>query len=83
MPGALWDTVINFTDKSVVQCDVPAVKNTSLDEDNNDDCKEILMGIVNILFLKIILCIFLVLKKLKHAILFSHYYLFHSGFFYP
>ena len=56
--------LIYFTDKSVVQCDVSAVKNTSLDDDDDDDdndnCKWILMGIFNILFLKIILCIFLV-----------------------
>ena len=39
MPGALWDKVIDFTEESVVQCDVPAVNNTSLDDDNNDDRK--------------------------------------------
>ena len=39
MPWALWDTVIDFTDESVVQCDVPAVKNTSLDDNDNDDRK--------------------------------------------
>ena len=31
--------VIDFTDEPVVKCDVPAVKNTSLDDDANDDCK--------------------------------------------
>ena len=36
MPGALWDKVTDFTDESVVQCDVKAVKNTSLDDDDND-----------------------------------------------
>ena len=38
MPGALWDEVIDFTDEPVGQCDVSSVKNTSLDDDN-DDCK--------------------------------------------
>ena len=37
MPGAFWDKLINFTDEPVVQCDVPAVKNTLLDDDDNDD----------------------------------------------
>ena len=35
---ALWDKVTDFTVEPVVQCDVLAVKNTSLDDDN-DDCK--------------------------------------------
>ena len=39
MPGALWDKVIDFTDEPVVQRDVPTVKKTSLDDDDNDDCK--------------------------------------------
>ena len=39
MPGAFWDKVIDFTDKPVVQCDVQAVKNTSSDNDGNDDQK--------------------------------------------
>ena len=41
MPEALWDKVTDFTDEPVVQCDVPAVKNTSLDDndDDNNDCK--------------------------------------------
>ena len=39
VPGALWDKVIDCTDESVVQCDVPAVKNTSWDDDDNDDWK--------------------------------------------
>ena len=39
MPGAFWDKVIDFTDKPVVQCDVHAVKNTSSDNDDNDDKK--------------------------------------------
>ena len=38
MPGALRDKVIDFTDEPVVQYDVPAVINTSLD-DYNDDYK--------------------------------------------
>ena len=61
MPGVLWVKVINFKDDSVAQCDVPAVKNTSLDDGNdNDDRKWILMGILNIMFLELILCIVLV-----------------------
>ena len=60
VPGALWDKVIDFTDEPVVQCDVPAAKNTSWDDDDNDDCKQILIGMLNILFLKKILIIFLV-----------------------
>ena len=39
MPGAFRDKVIDFTDKPVVQCDVEAVKNDSLDNADNDDCK--------------------------------------------
>ena len=37
--GAFWDKVIDFTDETVVQFDDQAVKNTSLDDDENDDCK--------------------------------------------
>ena len=36
IPGALWGKVIDLTDEPAVQCDVPAVKNTSLDDDDND-----------------------------------------------
>ena len=41
MPGALWDKVTDFTDEPVIQCDVPAVKNNSLGDDDgdDDDCK--------------------------------------------
>ena len=39
MPGTFWDKVINFTDEPVFQCDVPPIKDTSLDDDDNDDCK--------------------------------------------
>ena len=38
MPGKLWDKVIDHTDEPVVQFNVPAVKDASLD-DNNNDCK--------------------------------------------
>ena len=38
MPRALWDKVTDFTDEPVVQCDVAAVKHTSLDDDDNDEC---------------------------------------------
>ena len=34
-------TFSDFTDERVVQADVPAVKDTSLDDGNNDDCKKI------------------------------------------
>ena len=37
MPWALWDKVIDFKDESVVQCDVPVVNNTSLDDDDDDN----------------------------------------------
>ena len=59
MSGALRDKVIDFTDEPVVQYDVPAVINTSLDDDN-DDYKQISMSILNILLLELILCIVLV-----------------------
>ena len=36
MPGVFWDKVIDFTDESVVQCDLPAVKKYFM---NNDDRK--------------------------------------------
>ena len=39
MPVASGDKVIDFTDEPVVQCDVQAVKNASLDNDDNDDRK--------------------------------------------
>ena len=60
MSEAYWDKVTDFADEPVVQCDVPAVKNTSLDDGNNDICKKELIGIFNVLFLKLILCIVLV-----------------------
>ena len=36
MSGELWDKVISFADEPVVQCDVPVVKNTVDDEDNDN-----------------------------------------------
>ena len=36
MLGLFWDKVTRFTNEPVVQCDVPAVKNTYGD---NNDCK--------------------------------------------
>ena len=36
---ALWDKVIDFTDEPVVQCDVPAVKDALLDDDDNENRK--------------------------------------------
>ena len=60
MQGAFQDKVIDFTDEPIIQCDVQAVKITSVDNDDNDDCKYTLIGILNALFLEIILCIVLV-----------------------
>ena len=39
MPEAFRDKVIDFTDEPVVYCDNKAVRNTSLDNDDNDDRK--------------------------------------------
>ena len=39
MSAELWDNITNFKAYSVVQCEVPAVKNTSLVDDDNDDSK--------------------------------------------
>ena len=39
MPGAFWHKVNDFTDEPEVQCDIQAVKNTSLNNDDNDDRK--------------------------------------------
>ena len=39
VPGKFWDKVIDFTDEPVVQCDVPPIGNTVLDNDHNDGCK--------------------------------------------
>ena len=36
---ALWDKVIDFTDEPVAQCDVPAVKDALLDDDDNENRK--------------------------------------------
>ena len=36
---AFWDKVIDFTDEPVVQYDVSAVKNTSLEDGDNDNHK--------------------------------------------
>ena len=59
IPETFWDKVPDFTDDPVLQCDVPTVKNTILDDGNNDDHKKILIGL-NALFLELILCIVLV-----------------------
>ena len=56
----IWDKVIDFTDEPVVQCDVPAVRNISLGDDDNNNCKKLLMGIHNLLFLELILSLVLV-----------------------
>ena len=39
MSGELWDNITDFKSYSVVQCEVPAAKNTSLVDDDNDDSK--------------------------------------------
>ena len=39
MPKTFWDKVTDFTAEPLVQCDVLDVKNTSLDDDNNNDDK--------------------------------------------
>ena len=39
MPGEFWNKVTDFTDEPVVQCHIQGVKNTSLDNDDNDDRK--------------------------------------------
>ena len=39
MPRVFWNNGTGFTDEPVVQCDVPAVIKTSLDDDINDDRK--------------------------------------------
>ena len=39
MADAFLDNVIDFTDEPVVRCDVPAVKNTLLDDSDNNDRK--------------------------------------------
>ena len=39
MPKAFRDKATDFTDELVVQYDVPALKNTLLDYENDDDCK--------------------------------------------
>ena len=39
MQGAFQDKVIDFADEPIIQCDVQVVKNTSVDNDDNDDCK--------------------------------------------
>ena len=61
MQGRFWDKVTDFTDTPVGKCDIPPIKNTFLDDDHNDDCKNILVDTLNILFLELILCIVLVL----------------------
>ena len=44
----------------VVQCDVTGVKNTTLDDGNNDDQKITFHGYTSITFLELIFCIVLV-----------------------
>ena len=39
MQGVFQDKVIDFTDEPIIQYDVQAVKNTSVDNDDNDDGK--------------------------------------------
>ena len=56
MPGGFWDKATDFIDDPVVECDISAVKYTSLVDGDNDDCKKILIGIFDVLFLELILC---------------------------
>ena len=46
----LWNKVTDIADEPVVQCDVPAAKNTSLDDGNNDDCKNVLITLVYLVY---------------------------------
>ena len=39
MQGVFQDKVIDFTDEPIIQYDVQAVKNTSVDNDDNHDGK--------------------------------------------
>ena len=39
MPGDFRDKVTDFANEPVVQCDIPASKNASLADDDNDDHK--------------------------------------------
>lgn len=39
MPAAFWNKVTDFTDQPKIQCDVLAVKNTSLNDGDNNNCK--------------------------------------------
>ena len=57
MSGGFWDKVTDFIDEPVVQCDVPAVKNTSLVDVDSDDCRYVLMVLFNVLFVELILSI--------------------------
>ena len=57
IPVALSDKVIGFTDKPVVQYHVPAVKNTSLGDYDNNDSIQILLSILSKLSLELILSI--------------------------
>ena len=54
IPGTFWDNFIDSRDEPLIQCNVSAVKNTSLDNGDNFDGY-----ILNILFLELILCIVL------------------------
>ena len=60
MSRTFWDEVIDFTDEPVFKPDVAPIKNTFLDDYDNDDCKYILISILNVPLLELTLCIVLV-----------------------
>ena len=60
MSRTFWDEVIDFTDEPVFKPDVARIKNTFLDDYDNDDCKYILISILNAPLLELTLCIVLV-----------------------
>lgn len=60
MSRTFWDEVIGFTDAPVFKPDVTPIKNTFLDDYDNDDCKYILISILNVPLLELTLCIVLV-----------------------
>ena len=39
IPATLWDKITDFTDEPLIQCNLPAIKNTSLDDGDNGDHK--------------------------------------------
>ena len=60
MSRTFWGKVNDFTDEPVFKPDVPPIKNTFLDDYDDDDCKYILISILNVPLLELTLCIVLV-----------------------